>query len=382
MLIAKPWFPQESSEVILYTSLAENKIQHEQESGGERMVIDHNIKKNEETEIDLSQEHIEPMLQEAPERFVLFPIEHSDIWEMYKLHAASFWTAEEIDLAEDAKDWKGLNDNERHFLKHVLAFFAASDGIVNENLVTNFADEVQWAEARCFYGFQIMMENIHAETYSLLIDTYITDTDEKNHLFNALETVPSVRKKGAWALKWLSRKKGSFAQRLIAFAAVEGIFFSGSFCAIFWLKKRGLMPGLTFSNELISRDEGLHCDFACLLHSKLVKGAGENVIHRIIAEAVEIEIEFVTTALPVELIGMNAGLMKQYIQFVADRLLVSLGASKLYNVANPFPWMEMISMQGKTNFFEKRVGEYQKSGVKDGGTLGSVQQRFSVDEDF
>ncbi|MEC7096857.1 MAG: ribonucleotide-diphosphate reductase subunit beta [Candidatus Thermoplasmatota archaeon] len=322
------------------------------------------------------------MLQEAPERFVLFPIEHSDIWEMYKLHAASFWTAEEIDLAEDAKDWKSLNDNERHFLKHVLAFFAASDGIVNENLVTNFADEVQWAEARCFYGFQIMMENIHAETYSLLIDTYISDTDEKNHLFNALETVPSVRKKGAWALKWLSRKKGSFAQRLVAFAAVEGIFFSGSFCAIFWLKKRGLMPGLTFSNELISRDEGLHCDFACLLHSKLIRGAGENVIHRIIAEAVEIETEFVTNALPVELIGMNAGLMKQYIEFVADRLLVSLGAAKLYNVANPFPWMEMISMQGKTNFFEKRVGEYQKSGVKDGASLGSVQQRFSVDEDF
>ena len=224
------------------------------------MVIDHNIKTTEEEEIDLMQEHLEPMLQEAPERFVLFPIEHSDIWEQYKLHAASFWTAEEIDLAEDAKDWKSLNDNERHFLKHVLAFFAASDGIVNENLVTNFADEVQWAEARCFYGFQIMMENIHAETYSLLIDTYITDTDEKNHLFNALETVPSVRKKGAWALKWLSRKKGSFAQRLVAFAAVEGIFFSGSFCAIFWLKKRGLMPGLTFSNELISRDEGLHCD--------------------------------------------------------------------------------------------------------------------------
>ena len=226
------------------------------------------------------------------------------------------------------------------------------------------------------------MENIHAETYSLLIDTYITDTDEKNHLFNALETVPSVRKKGEWALKWLSRKKGSFAQRLVAFAAVEGIFFSGSFCAIFWLKKRGLMPGLTFSNELISRDEGLHCDFACLLHSKLIKGAGENIIHRIIAEAVDIEIEFVTNALPVELIGMNAGLMRQYIEFVADRLLVSLGAAKLYNVANPFPWMEMISMQGKTNFFEKRVGEYQKSGVKDGASLGSVQQRFSVDEDF
>jgi ribonucleoside-diphosphate reductase beta chain len=301
---------------------------------------------------------------------------------MYKLHAASFWTAEEIDLAEDAKDWKKLNDNERHFLKHVLAFFAASDGIVNENLVTNFADEVQWPEARCFYGFQIMMENIHAETYSLLIDTYITDPAEKDHLFNALETVPSVKKKGSWALKWLSRKKGTFAQRLVAFAAVEGIFFSGSFCAIFWLKKRGLMPGLTFSNELISRDEGLHCDFACLLHNQLIRGAGENIIHRIISEAVEIESEFVTSALPVELIGMNAGLMRQYIEFVADRLLVSLGASKLYDVTNPFPWMEMISMQGKTNFFEKRVGEYQKSGVKDGATLGSVQQRFSVDEDF
>jgi ribonucleoside-diphosphate reductase beta chain len=315
-------------------------------------------------------------------RFVLFPIEHTEIWEMYKLHAAAFWTAEEIDLAEDAKDWKKLNDNERHFLKHVLAFFAASDGIVNENLVTNFADEVQWAEARCFYGFQIMMENIHAETYSLLIDTYITDPIEKDHLFNALETVPSVKKKGTWALKWLSRKKGTFAQRLVAFAAVEGIFFSGSFCAIFWLKKRGLMPGLTFSNELISRDEGLHCDFACLLHNQLIRGAGENIIHRIISEAVEIETEFVTSALPVELIGMNAGLMRQYIEFVADRLLVSLGASKLYDVTNPFPWMEMISMQGKTNFFEKRVGEYQKSGVKDGATLGSVQQRFSVDEDF
>ena len=346
------------------------------------MVIEHSLKGSDENEIDLSMEHIEPMLQENMNRFVLFPIQHTEIWEMYKLHAAAFWTAEEIDLAEDAKDWKKLNDNEKHFLKHVLAFFAASDGIVNENLVTNFADEVQWPEARCFYGFQIMMENIHAETYSLLIDAYIEDPNEKAHLFNALETVPSVKKKGSWALKWLSRKKGTFAQRLVAFAAVEGIFFSGSFCAIFWLKKRGLMPGLTFSNELISRDEGLHCDFACLVHNQLIRGAGENVIHRIISEAVEIECEFVTSALPVELIGMNAGLMRQYIEFVADRLLVSLGASKLYDVTNPFPWMEMISMQGKTNFFEKRVGEYQKSGVKDGATLGSVQQRFSIDEDF
>ena len=346
------------------------------------MVIEHN-RNDDGIEIDLSREHIEPMLQENLDRFVLFPIEHDDVWGMYKQHAASFWTAEEIDLAEDQKDWQQLNADEQHFLKHVLAFLAASDCIVNEYLVVNFANEVCWAEARAFYGFQIMMENIHAETYSLLIDAYITDPDEKTHLFNALETVPSVRKKGTWALKWLSRKKGSFAQRLVAFAAVEGIFFSGSFCAIFWLKKRGLMPGLTFSNELISRDEGLHCDFACLLHNKLIRGAGENMIHRIIAEAVEIETEFVTSALPVELIGMNAGLMRQYIEFVADRLLVSLNSSKLYNVSNPFPWMEMISMQGKTNFFEKRVGEYQKSGVKDSGSsLGSVQQRFSVDEDF
>ena len=347
----------------------------------ENMVIEHN-RNEDEMEIDLSHEFIEPMMQENLDRFVLFPIEYDDIWEMYKQHAASFWTAEEIDLAEDMKDWENLKPEEKHFLKHVLAFFAASDGIVNENLVVNFANEVQWAEARCFYGFQIMMENIHAETYSLLIDTYIKDTDEKNHLFKALETVPSVNKKGNWALKWLSSKRGSFSERLVAFAAVEGIFFSGSFCAIFWLKKRGIMPGLTFSNELISRDEGLHCDFACMLHSKLQKPTPENIIHRIIAEAVEIEIEFVTSALPVNLIGMNGDLMTQYIQFVADRLLVSFGASKLYDVSNPFPWMEMISMQGKTNFFEKRVGEYQMSGVLDGASLGSVQQRFSMDEDF
>ena len=333
-------------------------------------------------EVDLSQEHLEPMLQENLDRFVLFPIQHSDIWEMYKQQMACFWTAEEIDLAEDLKDWQELNSDEQHFLKHILAFFAASDGIVNENLGVNFSNEVCWPEARCFYGFQIMMENIHAETYSLLIDTYIKDEKEKDHLFKALETVPSVKRKGDWAMRWLSRKKGSFAERLVAFAAVEGIFFSGSFCAIFWLKKRGLMPGLTFSNELISRDEGLHCDFACLLHNKLLRGAGAAKITRIIAEAVEIEIEFVTSALPVSLIGMNSILMEQYIQFVADRLLVALGASKLYNVVNPFPWMEMISMQGKTNFFEKRVAEYQKAGVMDNSSLGSVQQRFSVDEDF
>lgn len=323
------------------------------------------------------------MLQENKDRFVLFPIKHDDIWTMYKQEVASFWTAEEIDLAQDLKEWEEvLSDDERHFLKHVLAFFAASDGIVNENLVTNFADEVQWPEARCFYGFQIMMENIHAETYSLLIDTYIKDPNEKDHLFKALDTVPSVRKKGEWALRWLDRKRGNFAERLVAFAAVEGIFFSGSFCSIFWLKKRGIMQGLTYSNELISRDEGLHCDFACMLHNKLVKGAGENMIHRIISEAVAIEIEFVTEALPVSLIGMNAEWMAQYIEFVADRLLISLGATKLYGTENPFPWMEMISMQGKTNFFERRVAEYQKAGVMSSNALGAVQQRFSMEEDF
>ncbi len=349
-----------------------------------QMVIEHSNTNtpNDGFEVDLSQEHLEPMLQENLDRFVLFPIQHSDIWEMYKQQMACFWTAEEIDLAEDLKDWQNLNSDEQHFLKHILAFFAASDGIVNENLGVNFSNEVCWPEARAFYGFQIMMENIHAETYSLLIDTYIKDEQEKDHLFKALETVPSVKRKGDWAMRWLSRKKGSFAERLVAFAAVEGIFFSGSFCAIFWLKKRGLMPGLTFSNELISRDEGLHCDFACLLHNKLLRGAGAAKITRIIAEAVEIEIEFVTSALPVSLIGMNSILMEQYIQFVADRLLVALGASKIYNVVNPFPWMEMISMHGKTNFFEKRVAEYQKAGVMDNASLGSVQQRFSVDEDF
>lgn len=358
-----------------------NKLQREWNSRRVYvMVIEHN--KDDGLNIDLTKEHIEPMLEENLDRFVLFPIEHDDIWTSYKQAQASFWTAEEIDLAEDLKDWKNLNKDEQHFVKHILAFFAASDGIVNENLVMNFSNEVCWPEARAFYGFQIMMENIHAETYSLLIDTYIEDDKEKDHLFKALETVPSVKKKGDWALKWLSRKRGSFAERLVAFAAIEGIFFSGSFCAIFWLKKRGLMPGLTFSNELISRDEGLHCDFACLLHNKLLRGAGENVIRRIIAEAVDIEIEFVTKALPVNLIGMNADLMSQYIQFVADRLLVQLECSKIYNVGNPFPWMEMISMQGKTNFFEKRVAEYQKAGVMDSASLGSVQQRFSVDEDF
>ena len=319
---------------------------------------------------------MEPLLAENPNRFVLFPIQNDEVWQYYKKSQASFWTAEEIDLSQDQKDWNSLNDNERHFIKHVLAFFAASDGIVNENLAVNFMQEVQMPEARCFYGFQIMMENIHSETYSLLIDTYIKDPKEKDYLFNALETVPAVQKKGEWALKWINSE--NFAERLIAFAAVEGIFFSGSFCSIFWLKKRGLMPGLTFSNELISRDEGLHCDFACLLYSYLVNKLPEARVQAIIRDAVTIEQEFVTDALPVSLIGMNAKTMSQYIEFVADRLLVSLGCGKIYNATNPFDFMEMISVQGKTNFFEKRVAEYQKAGV--------MSERndnvFSLDEDF
>ncbi|GAA4044993.1 ribonucleotide-diphosphate reductase subunit beta [Hymenobacter glaciei] len=319
---------------------------------------------------------MEPLLAENPNRFVLFPIQNDEVWQYYKKSQASFWTAEEIDLSQDQKDWNNLNDNERHFIKHVLAFFAASDGIVNENLAVNFMQEVQMPEARCFYGFQIMMENIHSETYSLLIDTYIKDPKEKDYLFNALETVPAVQKKGEWALKWINSE--NFAERLIAFAAVEGIFFSGSFCSIFWLKKRGLMPGLTFSNELISRDEGLHCDFACLLYSYLQNKLDPQRVQDIIADAVRIEQEFVTDALPVSLIGMNAKTMAQYIEFVADRLLVSLGCGKIYNATNPFDFMEMISVQGKTNFFEKRVAEYQKAGV--------MSERndnvFSLDEDF
>jgi ribonucleoside-diphosphate reductase beta chain len=288
-----------------------------------------------------------------------------------------FWTAEELDLADDLKDWENLNENEKHFLKHVLAFFAASDGIVNENLAVNFSNEVQWPEARCFYGFQIMIENIHAETYSLLIDTYIKDEAEKNHLFKAMETIPSVMKKAEWALKWTDKDKASFAERLIAFAAVEGIHFSGSFCAIYWLKQRGIMKGLTFSNELISRDEGLHRDFACLLHSKLNEQVPESVALDIITEAVEIEKDFVTNALPVSLLGMNANKMCEYIEFVADHLLTSLGYATHYGTANPFTWMEMISMQGKTNFFERRVGEYQKAGV-----TSNSDTKFSMDEDF
>ncbi len=322
----------------------------------------------------------EPILIEDPNRFVVFPIQHADIWEYYKKAEASFWTAEEIDLAQDLKDWENLNEGEKHFVSHVLAFFAASDGIVNENIAENFLSEVQYAEAKFFYGFQIMVENIHSETYSLLIDTYIKDNKEKDFLFNALENIPCVAKKGGWALKWIDSE--SFAERLIAFAAVEGIFFSGSFCALFWLKKRGIMPGLTFSNELISRDEGLHCDFAChLFNAHLINKIPEKRVLEIIIDAVEIEQEFIVDALPVSLIGMNSKLMSQYIEFVADRLLEQLGCEKYYNSANPFDFMEMISLQGKTNFFEKRVAEYQKSGVMD-STKDEETNKFSLDEDF
>ncbi|MGB0886013.1 MAG: ribonucleoside-diphosphate reductase small subunit [Chitinophagales bacterium] len=326
----------------------------------------------------MSNKPVEEILEQTNDRFVLFPIKYDKIWEMYKQAEASFWTAEEIDLAADMTDWEEkLNDNERHFIKHVLAFFAASDGIVNENLVMNFMNEVTIPEARCFYGFQIAIENIHAETYSLLIDTYIKDDKEKTHLFNAMDTIPAVAKKAEWALKWIEESP-TFAHRLIAFAAVEGIFFSGSFCSIFWLKKRGLMPGLAFSNELISRDEGMHTDFACLLYSMLQEKPSEEDVKAIIMGAVALEEEFVSDALPVSLIGMNADMMGKYIKFVADRLLVSLGYNKVYNAENPFPWMEMISIQGKTNFFEKRVAEYQKAGV----TGNKEDQTFSLDEDF
>lgn len=307
--------------------------------------------------------NLEPLLDESNDRFVLFPLKYTDIWEMYKKSKACFWTAEEIDLYQDLDDWAKLSADEKHYISHILAFFSASDGIVNENLAMRFYNEVQIPEARCFYGFQIAMENIHAETYGLLIDTYIKDETQKNYLFKAMDNIACIKKKADWAMKWIYGSQ-NFAERLIAFAAIEGIFFSGSFCSIFWLKKRGLMPGLTFSNELISRDEGLHTDFACLLYRRyLTNKLDPQVVQQIIKEAVEFEKEFITEALPVSLIGMNSDLMKQYIEFCADRLLKELGVDTVYNSSNPFDWMEMISLEGKTNFFEKRVSEYQKAGV-------------------
>ena len=322
---------------------------------------------------------VEPILEENENRFVIFPIEHHDIWEWYKKSEASFWTAEEIDLHQDLTDWTTkLNADERYFIKHILAFFAASDGIVNENLAENFVNEVQYSEAKFFYGFQIMMENIHSETYSLLIDTYVKDEKEKDLLFHALDNFPAIKKKADWAIKWIDSP--SFAERLIAFAAVEGIFFSGAFCSIFWLKKRGLMPGLTFSNELISRDEGVHCDFAVHLHNHhLVNKVPKERIKEIIVDALDIEREFITESLPASLIGMNSKLMTQYLEFVTDRLLSELQCDKVYNTKNPFDFMDMISLQGKTNFFEKRVAEYQKAGVTN---TDKESNKISFDADF
>lgn len=323
----------------------------------------------------------EPILMEQSQKFCMFPIRYNQVWEMYKKAQASFWTAEEVDLSCDVQQWDTLSDSEKHFITHVLAFFAASDGIVLENLASRFLNDVQIAEARAFYGFQIAMENIHSEMYSLLLETYIKDSKEKDFLFKAIENIPCVSKKAKWALNWIQSSR-TFAERLVAFACVEGIFFSGSFCAIFWLKKRGLMPGLTFSNELISRDEGLHCDFACLLYSLLLNKLQAQKVLEILLEAVEIETEFVCDALPCALIGMNATLMSQYIKFVADHLLASLGYQKHYNVENPFDWMEFISLQGKANFFERRVGDYQKASVMSSLQEGVKNFVFNVDEDF
>lgn len=324
--------------------------------------------------------NLEPILNEGTKsRFTVFPTQYPDIWNMYKKAEASIWTAAEIDLAKDLNDWNNvLNSDEKYFISHVLAFFAASDGIVNENLVQRFSDEVKIVEARHFYGAQIHIENVHAETYALLIDTYIRDSKERDRLINAITTIPCIQKKAEWALKWISDRKSTFVERLIAFAAVEGIFFSGSFASIFWLKQRGLLPGLTYSNELISRDEGLHCDFACLLYQHLQQKLDDKTIIKIISEAVDIEREFMVESLPVRMLGMNCDLMTQYIEFVADRLLNEFGVEKIYNRTNPFSFMMMISLEGKTNFFEKKVGEYQKCGVMS----NPHDRQFRIDEDF
>ena len=324
----------------------------------------------------------EILLKENPRRFVLFPIKFPSIWEMYKKQLTSFWQAEELDLNSDLHDWKNkLNEEERYFIKNILAFFAASDGIVSENLAVSFVKEVQIPEARCFYGLQIAMENIHSETYSLLIDTYIQNSEEKDKMFNAIETIPCVGKKAEWAINWMNSKR-SFAERLVAFAAVEGIFFSGSFCSIFWLKKRGLMKGLCQSNELISRDEGMHCDFACLLYSMINEKPDNQTVLDIITSAVDLEKEFISEALPVRLIGINNETMCEYIQFVADRLLLCLGIPKHYNSENPFPWMELISLQGKSNFFEIKVTDYRLSNVNVNSTKEAQAKEFSLEEDF
>ena len=328
----------------------------------------------------MTDQTIEPILTENKNRFVLFPIQYHDVYKMYKDAQACYWSSEEVSLEEDRRDWEKLTPDERHFISHVLAFFASSDGIVNENLVGRFMNEVQFQEARMFFGFQIAMENIHNEMYSLLIDTLIRNAAEKTKLFHAIETIPSVKGKAEWALKWITHD-GSFAQRLIAFAIVECIFFSGSFCSIFWLKKRGLMPGLCFSNELISRDEAMHVKFSCMLYNMLENRLEESVVHEMIKEALVLEKEFIISALPAKLLGMNSNLMNDYIEYVSDYLLTMLHYNKLYNTSNPFDWMELISLQGKTNFFEKRVGEYAKSGVSMESKEGD-QDTFTTDCDF
>ena len=320
----------------------------------------------------------EPLLQENPDRFVIFPIKHPDLWAKYKQHMAVFWTPEEIDLSKDMKDWERLTDNERHFIKNILGFFAGSDGIVMENLATRFTREVQWPEAKFFYGCQNLLEAVHSETYSLLIDTYISDRKEKEDLLRGTSTIPCVKKKAEWALAWIDNVEADFGTRLLGFAAVEGIFFSGAFCAIFWLKQRGLMPGLTLSNEFIARDEGLHTDFACLLYSKVANRLDKKKAHKIIRDAVKIEKQFITKSLPCELIGMNADLMSQYIEFVADRLLLQLGYPKAYKATNPFPFMERISLENKDNFFEKRVSTYAKATVGKDRT----EMTFATNADF
>jgi ribonucleoside-diphosphate reductase subunit M2 len=355
--------------------LGESKTLNKQSSPAKNSIA----KISKKSAVQLEKES-EPLLKENPRRFVLLPLEYPEIWDMYKKAQASHWTAEEVDLSKDLEHWDGLKDGERHFISHVLAFFAASDGIVNENLAERFCNEVQATEARFFYGFQMQIENVHSEMYSLLIDTYIKDNAQREFLFNAIETMPCIKKKADWALRWIADDESTYAERLVAFASVEGIFFSGSFAAIFWLKKRGLMPGLTFSNELISRDEGLHCDFACLLFKYFNKKPSQERIYEIILDAVKIEQEFLTEALPCHLIGMNGDLMKTYIEFVADRLLVELGCDKYYKAVNPFDFMEHISLEGKTNFFEKRVGEYQKMGVMNTGSGNNHE--FKLDEDF
>ncbi|XP_053662683.1 ribonucleoside-diphosphate reductase subunit M2 B [Anopheles marshallii] len=373
----------ESGANVTPTKATTTAMEEDKETVDENTVDPKELAKGELSEVHLQDSapfdpSIEPLLKDNPRRFVIFPIQYPDIWQMYKKAEASFWTVEEVDLSKDMKDWESLKPSERHFISHVLAFFAASDGIVNENLVERFSQEVQVTEARCFYGFQIAMENVHSEMYSLLIDTYIRDPKQRDFLFNAIETLPCVKKKADWALNWISSKKANFGERVVAFAAVEGIFFSGSFAAIFWLKKRGLMPGLTFSNELISRDEGLHCDFACLMFRYLVQKPSKERVTDIIRDAVVIEQEFLTKALPVDMLGMNCDLMSQYIEFVADRLLLELGCDKIYHTKNPFSFMEFISLEGKTNFFEKKVGEYQKWGVM----ANRLDNVFTLDADF